>query len=122
MEKRKAALVEAGISEEDVEESLASFDALADEAFESVVALMKKKAIKKDEKDEEAMMKKPKAEESEAEVEEAEEEAEAEITPEAFEEVETSEAALVEADEHDPIEATRASVADWLETHVLSNK
>tara|TARA_Y100001938_G_scaffold142324_1_gene213354 strand:+ start:3562 stop:5064 length:1503 start_codon:yes stop_codon:yes gene_type:complete len=122
MEKRKAALVEAGISEEDVEESLASFDALADEAFESVVALMKKKAVKKDEKDEEAMMKKPKAEESEAEVEEAEEEAEAEITPEAFEEVETSEAALVEADEHDPIEATRASVADWLETHVLSNK
>jgi hypothetical protein len=122
MEKRKAALVEAGISEEDVEESLASFDALADEAFESVVALMKKKG-KKEEKDEEAMMKKPKAEESEAEVEEAEvEETEAEITPEAFEEVETSEAALVEADEHDPIEATRASVADWLETHVLSNK
>ena len=51
-----------------------------------------------------------------------EEEAEADLNQEAFEEVETSEAALVEADEHDPIEATRASVASWLETHVLSNK
>ena len=49
-------------------------------------------------------------------------EAEAEINQDAFEEVETSEAAVVEADEHDPIEATRASVASWLETHVLSNK
>ena len=48
MKKRKAALVEAGISEEDVDESFASFESLEDEAFETVVALMKKKANKEE--------------------------------------------------------------------------
>ena len=128
MEKRKAALVEAGISEEDVEESLASFDALEEEAFESVIALMKKKAKKdKDEEAEaamppelkEAIEKKKKEKEAKAE---DEAEAEEEVTAETFEEVETTEAALVEADEYDEVEATRASVADWLSNHVLSNK
>tara|TARA_R100000008_G_C3587645_1_gene173789 strand:- start:97 stop:1560 length:1464 start_codon:yes stop_codon:yes gene_type:complete len=115
MEKRKAALIEAGISEEDVEESLASFDALEDEAFESVVALMKKKAKKEEDKKEEEV----KAEEVATEEEEAEAE---EVTAETFEEVESTEATLVEADEYDEVEATRASVADWLSNHVLSNK
>ena len=121
MEKRKAALVEAGISEEDVEESLASFDALEDEAFDSVVALMKKKAEfpPKKKKDED----KEKDEEVKAEEVEAEEkvEQEAEVTAETFEEVESSEATLVEADEYDEVEATRASVSEWLSNHVLSN-
>jgi len=128
MEQRKTALVEAGISEEDVEDSLASFDALEDEAFESVVALMKKKAQMppwmkdKDKKKDEKDKKDKDAEATEVEAEEKSE-AEAEINQEAFEEVETSEATLVEAsDEHDPIETTRASVASWLENHVLSNK
>jgi len=124
MEKRKAALVEAGISEEDVEESLASFDALEDEAFESVVALYKKKAAKKDDK-ENPFDKKKKDEEEDVKAEEAveEEEAEAEeVTAEAFEEVESTEATLVEADEYDEVDATRASVAEWLSNHVLSNK
>ena len=130
MEKRKAALVEAGISEEDVEESLASFDALEQEAFESVIALMKKKFAKDGKKKEdeaeaamppelkEAIEKKKKEKEAKAE-----DEAEAdEVTAETFEEVETTEAALVEADEYDEVEAARASVADWLSNHVLSNK
>lgn len=129
MEKRKASLVEAGIGEEDLEESLANFEALEDQAFESVIALMKKKFAKDGKKKEdeseaamppalkEAIEKKKKEKEAKAE-----DETEAEINQEAFEEVETSEAALVESDEHDPIEATRASVANWLETHVLSNK
>ena len=128
MEKRKAALVEAGLEEEEVEDSLANFDVLADEAFEAVVALMKKKAVvKKDEKKEdeaeaamppevkEAIEKKKKEKEAKAE-----EEVEAEITPEAFEEVETSEATLVVADEVDEISQTRASVADWFSNHVLN--
>ena len=124
MEKRKAALVEAGISEEDVEDSLASFDALDDEAFDSVVALMvpKDKPKAKDDKENPFDKKKKDKDEevkAEEEVEVDEEEAEAEITQEAFEEVETSEATLVEA-EVDEMEATRASVASWLENNVLN--
>ena len=122
MEKRKAALIEAGISEEEVEESLASFDALEDEAFDSIVALMKPK--KKDEEKEEEARVKPKASEEEAEEAEAEEqaeedseEAEAELE-EAFEEVETTEAALVEAEEE--VNSTKAAVADWLSNNVFS--
>ena len=120
------------MDEEEVDETLASFDALDDEAFESIVAMMKKKASKKDKKDEEAeaampdalkdAIEKKKKQKEEKDAKAEEEEAEADLNQEAFEEVETSEAALVEADEHDPIEATRASVASWLETHVLSNK
>ena len=128
MEKRKASLIEAGLEEDEVADSLANFDVLADEAFEAVVALMKKKA-KKDEKKEdeteagmppamkEAIEKKKKEqEEKDAKADEAE----AEITPEAFEEVETSEATLVVADEVDEISQTRASVADWFSNHVLN--
>src|SRR6056300_202627 len=43
MEKRKAALVEAGFDAEDVDAALAAFDGLADEAFDSVVAMYGKK-------------------------------------------------------------------------------
>ena len=131
MKKRKAALVEAGISEEDVDESFASFESLEDEAFETVVALMKKKANKEDEDKEaeagmppelkEAIEKKKK--EKEAKAEDAEvEETEAEVTAEAFEELESSEATLVESEEVDELEKTRASVADWFANHVLSTK
>ena len=119
--KRKASLVEAGFEAEEAEESLAAYDALDDEAFDSIVAVMKKKygKMEKKEEEEEAKMEKPKAEEAEAEVEA--EEAEAEVAAEeALEDVETTEATLVEASEEtDEIEATRASVAEWLENNVL---
>jgi methylphosphotriester-DNA--protein-cysteine methyltransferase len=123
--RRTAALIEAGVSEEDVEGSLANFDALEDEAFESIVALMKKKAemppwMKKDEDKEDKKDKKDKKD-KDVKAEEAETEEE-EVTAEIFEEVETTEATLVEADEYDEVDATRASVADWLSKHVLSNK
>ena len=49
-----------------------------------------------------------------------EEEAEAEIYEEDFKEVETSEATLVETEVEDEMETTRASVANWLENHVLN--
>ena len=117
-EKRKAALVEAGISEEDVEESLSSFNSLEDEAFESVLALMKKKAAWPPEKDEDKKDKKGKKDD-EVKAEEAEAE-EAEVTEEVFEALESSEATLVESEEVDEIETTRASIADWFETNVLS--
>ena len=131
---RKAALVEAGLEEEEATESLANFDALEDEAFDAVVALMKKKDKKenpfqKDDKDkkeepEEKAKKKYAADETEAAEEEATdeteaaEEAEAELE-EAFEEVESTEATLVEP-EADELQDTRASIADWISSNVLN--
>jgi len=136
MEKRKASLAEAGLDEEEVEESLANFDALADEAFEAVVALMKKKvAIKKKDDEAEAAMppalkealekKKKEGKDKEAEAKPKKpmaEESEAEITAEAFEEVETSEATLVEETVEDELESTRAGISDWLSNNVFSQK
>ena len=127
---RKAALVEAGATEEEVEETLAAFSDATDEMFEQVVALMKKKGNfpfkKKEDKeeDEEEALKKPKAEEVEAEeaeeaeaeeTDEAEEEAEAEILEEVEEE---AEAALADAGD-DSVEELRTSASDWLENNVL---
>jgi len=116
MEKRKAALIEAGLDEEETEATLASLEALEDDAFDSVVAVMKKKAVMKDEKKEDEGAMKPKAEETEAEVEEVE------ATAEVFEEVETSEATLVEpaTDEADELESTRASLSNWISENILS--
>jgi uncharacterized coiled-coil protein SlyX len=130
-EARKAALLDLGLEAEEAEESLASYDELDDATFETVLSAMtkmKKVATKK--KEEEAKVEKakveeekpkatkPKAEETEAEEVEADKaEAEAE---EALESVETTEATLVEATETDELEATRASVAEWLENNVLS--
>jgi uncharacterized coiled-coil protein SlyX len=125
--KRKASLLDLGFGEEEAEESLASYETLDDATFEIILAAMKKKeammkkkaTVKKDEEEEEAgVPKKSMSEEVEAEAEEAEAEVAAE---EALEEVETTEATLVDAsDESDELEATRASVAEWLENNVLS--
>ena len=88
MEKRKAALAEAGLDEEEIEDSLANFDALADEAFESIVALMAKKPKAKDKKEDEAEAGMPpelkealekKKKEKEAKADEEESEAEGEL-------------------------------------------
>ena len=134
MEKRKAALVEAGFDAEDVDAALAAFDGLADEAFDSVVAMYGKKPkadkhgdMKKKEKEAEAGMppalkealEKKKEKEAKADDEEAEAE---EITQEAFEDVETSEATLVTESADDQLESTRASIADWLSNNVFSQK
>lgn len=54
-EKRKAALVEVGLEDADIETSLASFDSLDDDAFDKIVAMMKKtksKMPKEDKKEE----------------------------------------------------------------------
>jgi chromosome segregation ATPase len=126
MEKRKAALVEAGFDVDDVDAALAAFDGLADEAFDSVVAMYGKKEKAKKEAEagmppevKEAIEKKKKEKEAKAD----EEEAEAEVTPELLEDVQTSEATLVEAaPEVDEVESTRASISDWLENNVLKNK
>lgn len=128
-EKRKASLIEIGYDAEAADEAVASYEDFDDTAFEAILAAvkdveeMKKKkgAVKPEDKEEAAVpTKKPSmgSEEAEAEVEEAEAEVAAE---EALEDVETSEATLVDAsDETDELEATRASVAEWLENNVLS--
>lgn len=115
MEKRKASLTDAGFDQEEAEESLASLGELSDDAFETVIAAMKKKMAKwqdmKKKDEEEAMMMKKKASE------------ETEATQEVFDNLETTEATLVDAsNEDESIEKTRASIADWLENNVLSKK
>ena len=131
MEKRKAALVEAGFDQEEAEETLAAFDSVNDEAFDVIVAAMTDKLVnqKKAKKDDEAEAAMPpalkeaiekKKKEKEAK---ADEEAEAEVTPELLEDVETSEATLIDATEQvDEVESTRASISDWLSNNVLSTK
>lgn len=126
MEKRKAGLMDAGLEEEEVLETLASLDALSDEAFDNVVAMMKKKAGKKyAEKEAEAAMppevkeqmeKKKKEKEAKADEDEALAE---EVTPELVENLETTEATLVEQ-EADEQESTRAQISEWLENNVFS--
>ena len=126
---RRAALVEAGADEEEVEAILESFAEATDEMFEQVVALkknaLKKMGVKKDEEEEEAPASaEAVAEEVEAEevldpeaeeTDEAAEEAEAEILEEAEEE---AEAALADAGD-DVVEELRSSARDWLESNVL---
>jgi len=110
---RKASLVEAGFEPEEAEQSLALYDALEDEAFSQIVAMYNKKMkAKKHEKMEEG-----KAEECA----QAEEDAQAEeVSEELFEDVKSTEATLVDAsDDTDELQATRASVAEWLENNVL---
>ena len=115
---RKDKLVMAGFEDAEAEESVSLYDALSDEAFEAVVAGLKKKmgALK------EKMTKEEKKEmASEATVAaETVTEVVAEPTPEIFEEVKSTEATLVDAsDVNDELEATRASVAEWLTQNVL---
>ena len=114
LEQRKAALVEAGLSEEEVAERISAFSSLDDEAFEAVIALWPPKKDDKKKKDKEKEDKDAEAEEAEAE--------EVEVTAEVFEDVESSEATLVETEteEYDEVQATRASVAEWIEKNVLA--
>jgi len=118
---RKEKLVMAGFEEAEAEESISLYDALSDDAFEAVVAAMKKKwgAMK-----DKMMMKEEKKEmASETVVTEEKVETSEESTAELFEAVKTTEATLVDAsDDSDPVEATRASVAAWLTNNVLRIK
>jgi hypothetical protein len=115
---RKEKLVKAGFEDAEAEESLPLYDALSDDAFEAVIAAMKKKwgAMK------DKMMKEEKKEmASEVTVaSETTETKEDEVTEELFQNVESTEATLVDAsDVKDELEVTRASVAEWLTNNVL---
>ena len=124
---RRAALIEAGAQEEEVEAILISFTEATDEMFEQVVTLAKKGFVpfkKKDDKEDEE------DKDTEAEVAEVVEEvteAEAEETDEAADEAEAevlenveeeAEASLTDAGD-DSIEELRTSASAWLESNVL---
>lgn len=118
MQKRMATLIDAGFDEEEATQTLASFDSLGDEAFETIAMMMKKKAGKyMDMKKQEAedMSK----EDEKKEMKESKADVEVEVAPEAFDDMDTSEATLV-MPEDNQIESTRASVADWFANHVLN--
>ena len=111
--KRQGDLVSAGLEEAEAKEAVEKFASLEDEAFEQIVALMKKKAKKEeDETEEEAApaMEQKASEETEEETDEAEAEAEAEVIEEAEEVVE---AALAETADDDPVAELRSSASEW---------
>ena len=122
---RRAALVEAGAQEEDIEAILTSFAEATDEMFEQVVTLAKKgfvpfekKDDEKDEEDTEAEVAEVAEEVTEAEAEETDEaadEAEAEVLENVEEEAEAS---LTDAGD-DSVEELRTSASEWLESNVL---
>jgi len=125
MAKRKASLVEAGFEDAEAEESLSLYETLEDSAFDSIVAMYKKKMANMHSKKEEMMkkeeMKKEKAEDASESAEKVEETvAEEEVSEELFDGVKSTEATLIDAsDDNDELEATRASVAQWLTENVL---
>ena len=121
MRMRKASLLEAGFEDAEAEQSVELYDALTDDAFEAVVAAMKKKwGAMKDKMMKEKMMKEEKPMATETEETKAEETVSEEVTEELFQNVQSAEATLVDAsDDNDALEATRASVAEWLSENVL---
>lgn len=99
MQKRKAALVEAGFEDAEADEALAKFDSISDDSFDFMVSAMKKKAKWQEEKKEET-----KSEEN---------------VTQAFEKVESKEVVLVPPSNTD-VETARANIASWIEDKVLA--
>lgn len=122
-DKRMASLADCGFEDSEIEESLAAYDALDDDAFDSVVAMMKKKIAKKKEKEDkedkeaeaamppalkEALEKKKKEEESKAETE-------FDTAEEILEEVEETEALdLAVGGEDEEVNTTSAALVEFV--------
>jgi len=102
MEKRKCALVEAGLEESELEETLASLESLDDTAFDKVVSVMKKGQSAKQPKPDD---KKDKKEDVECELDDAEENTEATVTE-------------TETDDADKT-SLRTSASQWFSSSVL---
>lgn len=115
MMKRKAQLEEAGLDAEEASATVESFDGVNDEAFEAVVAVMKKKYAKEyDDKKEK--------EEKDAKAEIEEELDAAEASEEVLEEAEASEeVAISEVEpEVDPAESLRSVASEWIGSFLQS--
>ena len=119
MMKRQAQLAEAGFDADEATATVEQFEAMDDDTFDQVVALMKKKGKempwdkdKKEEEEEKAIKKDTKAEETVLE-EEVETSEASETDLESAEE--TEEVAIAEAvGEDDPAESLRAQASEWL--------
>jgi len=115
MMKRKAQLEEAGLDAEEASATVESFDGVNDEAFEAVVAVMKKRYAKEyDDKKEK--------EEKDAKAEIEEELDAAEASEEVLEEAEASEeVAISEVEpEVDPAESLRSVASEWIGSFLQS--
>ena len=118
---RKNSMVKSGFDESEAEEILPLYDNVDDAAFETILAVYKKKmakvkpAFKEDlSKDEKNESTNPKAEVIEVKA------SEEEVNASLFAGVNSTEATLVDAsDVNDELEVTRASVAEWLTENVL---
>tara|TARA_B100001778_G_C18593536_1_gene633450 strand:- start:740 stop:2383 length:1644 start_codon:yes stop_codon:yes gene_type:complete len=133
MMKRKASLAECGFEEEEIEESLAAYDALDDEAFDRIIALQMNRMVKnkkkmEEEKDAEAAMppalkealEKKKKKESEAAADEAEAE-EAEAADESvLDEVEVEEEVnlSVGSDNESEEDSTQAALVEFVRSRL----
>jgi hypothetical protein len=134
LEKRVAALTEAGLEGEELDEAIARFENLDDSTFDFVVAAMspkmleqQKKMKEKEEEKEEARKheearKKEEARKTMADEVLEEEVEEAEASVEVLEEVEEeADLAMAEAiDEDDPAEELRSSASEWFGTLLKS--
>ena len=115
---RKSALVDAGVSEETIEETLTKFADTEDAVFDEIVALLSK--VQSDETDEteeasEEITEAKVAEEVEADVDEDEATAEAKDLDTVEEEEEVT---MVDAGD-DGLDDARTSASQWLATNVL---
>ena len=120
---RKDKLMASGFEEAEADESLSLYENLDDNAFEAIVAMYKKKMAKMEKKSEfkENITKDEKNESTNPKAAVvASEETTEEVTETLFDGVSSTEAALVDAsDANDELQATRASVAQWLTENVL---
>ena len=116
MMKRKAQLEGAGLDSEAVASALDSFDEVSEEAFEAVVAMLKKQAEAAMPPELKEAIEKKKNEKKEKDAKAEEEVDSAEAGEEALEKVEpVEEVAIAELDEQeDPAESLRSVASEWL--------
>ena len=121
LEKRIAALTEAGLEGEELDEAIAKFENLDQETFEFIVAKMPPWMDNKDDKDEDKDKDKDKKDKKDEKASKADDELleeevdESEASAEDLEEVEVEEnIAMAEAiDEDDPAVELRSTASDW---------
>ena len=121
MNKRKAQLEEAGFEAEEALATVAEFEHLDDETFDKIVAMQKRKAAPKEDKEKAAPEEEKAVMKKKAELEEEVDAAEA--SEEVLENAEEpAEVAVAEAmGEEDPAENLRSVASDWLGSILQSN-
>ena len=130
---RAAALIEAGISQEEVEAKLETFASLSDEQFNDVVSTIaglnepgmggsevEEDSTDTDSQDETDASELESQEEAEAEAEAELEETDEEVLETASIEEEADLSVASEEEEEDPVEQTRAGLREWVDSYVFN--